>query len=321
MSVKSLVSVVIIFLNEEKFIQEAIDSVFSQTYHYWELLLVDDGSMDGSTGIALQCAKRHPGKVRYLDHAGHENRGATASRNLGSKQAKGEYIAFLDADDVWLPQKLERQVAILEGQAEAAMVYGATQYWHSWTGNAEDIPRDYVPDLGVATDTLVRPPTLLRLCLESRARTACPSDILLRRKVLESIGGFEEQFYGMLQLFEDHAFLAKVYLKAPVFVASECWDRYRIHPESCVSVVTKAGQKYAAGLFYLRWLEKYLSEQGVKDAALWKALRRKMRRYRHPRLWHWIEHKQRQTRRVKARAARITRRALSLPIWRWVRSD
>src|SRR5215218_6539451 len=94
----SLVSIVTNFLDAERFIQETIKSVFAQTYENWELLLVDDGSTDGSTQIALQYSKQYPEKVRYLEHPGHQNRGASASRNLGMVHARGEYIAFLDAD-------------------------------------------------------------------------------------------------------------------------------------------------------------------------------------------------------------------------------
>src|SRR5919202_2999091 len=109
----SLVSVVVPFWNDKKFIQETIESVFAQTYENWELLLVDDGSTDGSTQIALRYAEQYPEKVRYLEHPGHQNRGMSAARNLGISHAKGAYIGFLDADDVWLPYKLEQQVAIL----------------------------------------------------------------------------------------------------------------------------------------------------------------------------------------------------------------
>src|SRR5215218_10922420 len=99
MSAKPLVSAIIIFLNEERFIEEAIQSVFAQSYENWELLLVDDGSSDASTRIALRYAEEHPGRVRYLEHPGHQNRGMSASRNLGISHTKGEYIACLDADD------------------------------------------------------------------------------------------------------------------------------------------------------------------------------------------------------------------------------
>src|SRR5216684_3354263 len=100
---RPLTSVIMIFLNAEKFIQEAIESVFAQGYDSWELLLVDDGSTDSSTVLALRYAEQYPVKVRYIEHEGHQNRGMSASRNLGIRHAQGEYLAFLDADDVWLP--------------------------------------------------------------------------------------------------------------------------------------------------------------------------------------------------------------------------
>src|SRR5262245_51206234 len=130
---KPLVSAIIIFFNAEKYFQEAIESVFAQTYAHWDLLLVDDGSTDGSTEIAVRYANRHPGKVRYMEHAGHQNRGMSATRNLGFRAARGEFVALLDADDVWLPSKLEQQVAVLTEHPAAGMIYAPTQYWYSWT--------------------------------------------------------------------------------------------------------------------------------------------------------------------------------------------
>lgn len=286
MTHQSLVSIIVPFLNAEKFMQEAIESVFAQTYDNWELLLVDDGSTDRSTQIALSYAKDYASKVHYLEHAGHQNRGQSASRNLGIHQGKGEYIAFLDADDVWLPDKLKEQVAILKAQPEAGMVYGASLYWSSWTENSEDIQRDYMAKLGVEADTLIRPLTLLTLSLESTAPTPCPSNILLRRMVVEDVVGFEEILtFGM---YEDQAFLAKIYLNTPVFVASGYWDKYRQHADSCVSVMTRAGQKYSAGLFYLKWLSHYLADRGVKNDELWQALRKKRSRYRAAAVSHWV---------------------------------
>src|SRR3954449_4406587 len=110
LSSRPVVSVIIIFLNAEQFLREAVESVFGQLYDKWELLLVDDGSTDGSTQLARRYAAHPSGKVRYLEHAGHQNRGMSAARNLGIRHAGGEYIGFLDADDVWLPQKLQEQV-------------------------------------------------------------------------------------------------------------------------------------------------------------------------------------------------------------------
>jgi glycosyltransferase involved in cell wall biosynthesis len=226
MNTKPLVSGIIIFLNGEKFIEEAIASVFAQTYENWELLLVDDGSTDNSTEIAKQYAQKYPEKVCYLEHENHQNRGMSATRNLGISNAKGEYIAFLDADDIWLPQKLEKQLETFHLQPEAAVVCGPTQWWFSWTGKPQDTVLDSMREVAPQSDTLYAPPTLLTLLLQNEARTPATCGVLIRRMLFETTGGFEESFRGM---YEDQAFFAKVYLKAKVFVTRECWDRYRQH--------------------------------------------------------------------------------------------
>ena len=314
------VSVIIIFLNGERFIGEAIDSVFAQSYADWELLLVDDGSTDASTQIASDYAARFPEKVRYLQHDNHENRGMSASRNLGIKAAHGRFIAFLDADDVWLPQKLERQVGIMRAQPDAAMVYGLTSYWYSWTGTDEDLQKDFIPPLGIEPDTLVKPPTLLTLLLKSEAPTPCPSDILIRRELLDRTGLFEENFRGIYQLFEDQAFLSKVYLNASVFVAGEGWFKYRQHPDSCDSVVSGAGKKHVAGLFFFDWLEKYLVARGNTDAEIWRSLNSKRWRYSHP-VMHRASTRTRRWMRVLSESSKsAARRILPVPVHRWLRA-
>lgn len=305
-----LVSVVIIFFNSEKFIEEAIESVFAQTYGNWELLLVDDGSSDRSTKIALRYAQQYPQKVCYLEHEAHQNRGMSATRNLGIRHAKGEYIALLDSDDVWLPHKLEQQVAILEAQPEAAIVYGPSQKWYSWTDNPEDAQRDVLYNLGVQPNCLIKPPTLLALCLKQKVITPCPSNILFRREMIERTGGFEESFQGIYQLYEDQAFLSKVHLKESVFVASECWDKYRKHPDSCVSLVTKAGQSNSVRIFFLNWLEQYLSDQDVKGSEVWQALQQALFPYRHPILHSLLKHVQYLMRRLRGLIKRVVQRLL-----------
>ena len=274
-----LVSVVMTFLNAEKFIQEAIDSVLAQTFRSWELLLVDDGSDKPCTNIALQYAARYPGQAFYLEHPSHQNRGISASRNLGVRHAKGKYIAFLDADDLWLPCKLAQQVAILESQPSAEMVYGFTEYWYGWTGGAEDRARDYVPDLGIQPG-LFAPPSLVELVYPLGQATApSMSDLLVRRELVEKIGGFEEDFRGM---YEDQAFLVKAYLHATVYVSGECWDKYRIHPDSCLSVSTQAGEYQKVRLAFLEWFDSYLVRQGNHDPQIWSALQKAYETRRSP---------------------------------------
>jgi glycosyltransferase involved in cell wall biosynthesis len=271
-----LISVVTIFLNTEKYIEEAIESIFAQTYIHWELLLVDDGSSDRSSEIALGYAQQHPGKVRYLEHAGHQNRGMSASRNLGVRHAQGEIIAFLDSDDIWRPQKLEQQIAILQAQPEAAMVCGPNLLWYSWTGNPADRVRDSIHFLGtgVKPNCLYQPPALATLVWRNQARTPGTCSVLIRRQAYEKVGGFEESFRGM---YEDRVFFNKIYLHFPVYAIDECFDQYRMHPDSCCAI---ANQKYnpfrtdRTYLLFLDWMTQYLDQHSIQDKELRQAFRR-----------------------------------------------
>ena len=272
-----LVSVVAIFFNAERFLDEAIRSVFAQTYAHWELLLVDDGSSDGSSAIARGYAEREPHRVRYLDHLQHRNRGMSASRNLGLQHARGEYLALLDADDVWLPEKLERQVAILEVHPDAALLVGAPLYWFGWTGRPEDRKRDYVIDLKLPADRTYDPPTLLLPFLQREAPTPCPSDVLVRRATAVSVGGFEAHFIGVNMVYEDQAFFSKLLLRAPAFVSGETWDRYRQHPDSCYAVSKATGGREAARHYFLRWFRQYLQGQGLASGPVWDTVLAELR--------------------------------------------
>ena len=308
-----LVSAIIIFLNAEKFIQEALDSVFAQSYQNWELLLVDDGSIDQSRTIALQYVQQYPGKVRYLDHDNHQNRGTSASRNLGIDHAQGEYITFLDADDVWFPHTLEQQVAMMESHPEAAMTYGYMQLWYSWTDKPEDKKQDHLFDLGVPQNTLIQPPTLLINTLNSYYQEPGMGNAIIRAETFKKLGRFEERFrdWG-----EDKVFFAKVQLKEPVFVSGECWLKYRQHTESCCHRFEKDRKLMSAALQnFLTWLEEYLLSQGMKNTDVWQvlqAVKTKPRyRYRHSTVYtFWI--------RCLRFLMVFGRRTLSVSVRRWL---
>jgi glycosyltransferase involved in cell wall biosynthesis len=281
MNQRPLVSCVITFFNTEKFLEEAISSVIAQDYKHWELLLVDDGSTDRSTEIAQQYAHIYPEKIQYLEHEHHQNKGVCAARNLGFRQAQGTYLAFLDADDVWLPHKLEQQVNILESHPEVGMVYGRTQYWYSWA-EANTTHSDYIPDLGVALNTVIPPPALLPLYLKGDVVSPCPSDVLLRHELVRKLGGFEEQFRGIYQNCEDQAFFAKVSLCSPIIASDQCWDKYRQHAGSCSAASTNPERAYRVWEFYLEWLENYLLSQSCHSEEVWSALNQELVSYRHP---------------------------------------
>jgi len=264
---------VIIFLNEERFLDEAICSVVSQTYDDWELLLVDDGSNDRSSNIAAEWEARKPGCIRTLRHAGHANRGMSASRNLGLQEAAGHYIAFLDADDVWLPTKLEQQLALLTARPEVAMTYGATLYWHSWDTLSTE--PDYLIAPGVDMATEFDPPHLLTLFLERKVNMPCMGSMLMRRAAIASFGGWENEFRG---LFEDQVFFAKLCVERHVLITDGCWDKYRQHQESACAVGIRSGELSRARAKFHGWLAKYLTQHGLHGSATWQALEHQITR-------------------------------------------
>jgi glycosyltransferase involved in cell wall biosynthesis len=278
--VKDLVSIVTILFNSEKFLTEAIQTVRNQSYSEWELLLVDDGSTDFSTEIAKKAAAEDPSRIHYLEHDKHQNRGMSASRNLGIRQSGGKFVAFLDSDDVWVSDKLEKQVPLLNSFPEAAMLCGSTLYWSSWTGKRGDQKKDRIVELGDRADQIFSPPELL-IDLHPLGNDPAPSlsGVLLRKNVFERVGEFEEKFTGM---FEDQAFLAKVYLHEFVYVSSSVWDYYRIHKDSCMAKTVRNGQQKTMYIHYLDWLNSYLQEQKVQDLRIWRALDKARWRVRHP---------------------------------------
>jgi glycosyltransferase involved in cell wall biosynthesis len=275
------ISIVVPLFESERFLGEAIESVLAQTYADWELLLVDDGSTDASAAIAAGYAARDA-RISCLAHPGHERRGNAEARNLGIAHAGGGYVAFLDADDVWLPRKLEQQTAILAAHPDAAMVYGLSQWWYSWTGHGEDLERDFVHPLGVQAAVLLEPPSLLRpFFVLQEAAIPNPSSIMLRRSAFQELGGFEHSFRGV---YVDQAFYAKVLSRAAVVASDECWDRYRQHPDSITTRIAARGEAEAVRAEFLGWLVEYLTGAGVGDAKLLGELRRQRFRCAHPRL-------------------------------------
>jgi glycosyltransferase involved in cell wall biosynthesis len=304
-SASPLVSCIIIFLNEEKFLADAVESVLAQTYANWELLLVDDGSADASESIAMAYCARHHERIRYLTHEGRANRGMSASRNLGLQEARGEITAFLDADDSWLPQKLEQQIALFEEHPEAVMVCGATLYWHSWHENSAqdevistgDVRRDGKWVRSLKQDHLYPSGELLRrLYPLGEGMTPSSSGNMFRRDTALAVAGYVESFRG---LFEDQVFRAKMYLAGPIYVSSTCFDRYRQHGESTSQLARASGQSRALRRRFLRWLKHYLDEVGYRDADIRWKLRKALLRSDYPRTY-----------RLAARIARRVRSAL-----------
>lgn len=290
MNPQPLVSAIIIFLNEEKFLEDAINSVLAQTYQNWELLLVDDGSTDNSREIARKYAEKWKEKIQYLQHENHQNKGMSATRNLGIKHAKGEYIGFLDADDFWLPNKLVEQISIFKKFPQCELVYGKTQIWYSWTGKPEDKEKDHFFPLGVTPNTVVNPPKIVVLILENKVQSPTTCNVLIKKTVFEKAGFFIEDFRGM---FEDAAFFCKSALFVSSYISDSIWARYRQHDESCSAMASETKQDEQARYNFLKWFKNYLHSKRIFSTRVWITLYREMFPYRY-RLLHKIFSRSRQ---------------------------
>ena len=261
-----LVSVLMTVWNGEAFLAEAIESVLAQeTPTAWELIVVDDGSTDASAAIAKTFVARDK-RVTLFSHPNGANCGISASRNLAMSKARGAVLAFLDADDVWLPYRLEHQLATWSEWPEAAMIYGGAERWwdvelpfdeHRLKNGANYIPPQAPPGERCG---LLQPPTLLRWFLADEGFTPCTCSVLVRTTVARRVGGFEASFKG---LYDDQVFYAKVALAEPVFADERCVARYRRHPGSCCwragdeSTGTET-ESIAARREFLLWLSQFL---------------------------------------------------------------
>ena len=127
------VTVVVIVRDGERFIEEALASICAQTMAAWEVVVVDDGSYDGTRDLVARFIDDDPSRFSLFRHERGACQGMSASRNLGIANARGEFITFLDHDDVMLPDKLERQCALLDQHASASTVMGPNLRWHSWS--------------------------------------------------------------------------------------------------------------------------------------------------------------------------------------------
>jgi glycosyltransferase involved in cell wall biosynthesis len=270
------VSVVMIHHQAERFIDEAIASVRAQTIADWELLVVDDGSTDGSAAIVARHAAADPARLRALAHPGGGNRGMAAARNLGMAAARGRAIAFLDADDLWRPERLARHLTALDAHPAIDVVLGSTVEWCSWEPGARRSDRVLSP--GVSAEREFDPPSLLALLLAPRLG-AFPGvcSVTFRHGPQTPPPRMAEEFIGM---FEDQCLFALLLARRRAMVVDAADALYRQHPAS--HVVRHAPERAAAERRYLRWLDEHLRLRGIHDAALEAAIAARFAPHRRP---------------------------------------
>jgi glycosyltransferase involved in cell wall biosynthesis len=288
-----LVSVIMIFLDEVDFIEEAIASVQAQSMTDWELLLVDDGSGDGSSEIARRHAGRDPARIRYLTHPGGMTRGTGPSRQLGLLAARGRHVAFLDADDVYLPRRLAAHVEVLERMSDVDVVQSYHVNWHSWRPVGDRPEDDYLQGAAMPGESVFFPPAALINSLANVDAAVGMDTITIRREAALRHGGFEVQFTS---IFEDQAFLTKLYLQHTVYLLPACLARYRMHPRSTVesafaSAHEEDGEFQRATRALADWQLGYVGAQSAVDRTVHELVQGRARAARARGLrWQGVRH-------------------------------
>jgi glycosyltransferase involved in cell wall biosynthesis len=229
---KCTVSVVVPLYNTEKYIAECIDSVLNQTLKNVEILVVDDGSSDGSAAIVKEIA-RQDGRVRLLQHPDGVNQGVSRTRRLGIMEATGQYIAYLDADDAFDPTKLERQVRLLQDHPSCLLCHTGV---NAITVPVEDREQSRLIDFQAQSYTNgwnnFRPEITEYSFLDRhealRANAICNSSVLVAADAVRSATAASRQLFQ----YEDFAQWALLATKGPFVYTPERLTFYRVHSES-----------------------------------------------------------------------------------------
>jgi len=159
--------------NAEKYVCEAMDSVFQQAYQPLEFIIINDGSTDDTEATIEQYINQHPLSDHIQFHK-QINNGVAATLNRGVSLARGQYIAFIDADDIWEPNKLSKQMAVIKKQPDLDMVFGHAQQFYS-------------PELTKAERGKMRCPT-------SKEPATLQTAMLIKASSLQKLDGFNERW-------------------------------------------------------------------------------------------------------------------------------
>ncbi len=204
------VSVVMNCYNSDRYLKEAIDSVYAQTFLDWEIIFWNNASTDRSAEIA----KSYDDKLLYFLGIQHVSLGA--ARNLALEQCHGKYIAFLDCDDLWLPTKLEKQVALLEQNPLLGVVY-SDSYFFNKRGNIRRLYRDKKPPCGNVFRELF---SNYFLDIET---------VIIPRSILDKL---PEWFDPRLHVMEEADLFLRIAYDHPIDCVNEPLSKWRVHKNS-----------------------------------------------------------------------------------------
>ncbi|MCK4827992.1 glycosyltransferase family 2 protein, partial [bacterium] len=196
--------------NSEKYLKETLDSIVNQTYKDWELVIINDGSCDSTESIIDHYIKQgHPIVYNYQ-----ENRGLSSSRNEAMKLSCGDYIAFIDHDDMWLPHKLETQLSYLQAHPECGFLYSNAYVLQDKKQRLIYPMRTTMPQGSVFRTFLIRYPVNLQT-------------VMIKKTLLD---GMDHWFDKKLELCEEYDFFLRFLRNAQAAYQKDPLAIYRLHP-------------------------------------------------------------------------------------------
>jgi len=243
-----LISVIITCYNGEKFIREAIESVINQTYQNWELIIIDDGSTDSSKEIVDRY--RTGQRIKYVQHD--TNKGIAKTKNTGIRLARGNYLAFLDQDDVWLPNKLKSQVNFFKNQQEDVGMICTGMVFTDEKLKPQRIFKGFRDDdqKGLVKNIYLQP-------------TNSASVMMVKKRCFSQLGFFDETLYG----WEDFEMWMRIASQYKIKYIREAIVKKRMHTESAQRLpkVQKEAKKVFNQAVQLHpFLEAYRAEKEAK---------------------------------------------------------
>jgi glycosyltransferase involved in cell wall biosynthesis len=208
-----LVSVIIPVYNGERYLRQALDSALEQTYPAIEVVAVDDGSTDTSPAILAS----YGGRIRVVRQT---NRGVAEARNVGLRVARGSYLAFLDQDDWWLPEKIECQVERFQLEPDVGLV-------HTNVVAYNEVLASYADHINCLTPEYYTGDCFERLLLEGNALVN--SGVMVRKEVLDDVGLLDTQIVG--NTIQDYDLWLRVARKYTLAYVPKPLVVYRLHPQ------------------------------------------------------------------------------------------
>jgi glycosyltransferase involved in cell wall biosynthesis len=221
------ISVVVPAFNAERYLGSCIESVLSQTYLRWELMLVEDGSTDATPEVISAYSAKDP-RIRGHHHSGHQNRGVAASRNLAIKNSRGTHIATLDADDEWLPEKLELQLQSLASSPDTDLHFAKTLCVGP---DGEPARHPEWPDRNWFFGHAPQPgPVVLPFDSFLTGKIGIPTPtVCARKQAVVDAGGFPENLHYQI---EDSALWGMILQSGKAVFLDRVLARYRVHDQN-----------------------------------------------------------------------------------------